>query len=78
MSNIGRIKRAIQSAVADGYVTKTELARAARLPITTLIGMEKAEWNPLSVTLEALDQALEALSRQDGKRRPSMRAQPAA
>jgi len=77
MSNIRQIKSDIQRAIADERITKSELARRARLPVTTLIGMDREDWNPKSSTLEALEVALRTVGR---KPRPNRRAsfQPAA
>lgn len=77
-STIAKIKRDIQTAILTGKVTKTELARQADIPITTLIGCEKPGWNPHSTTLAALESALAKLER---KPRPKVRRgayQPAA
>ncbi len=79
MSHIDKIKHDIQRAVAKGLVTKSELARQANIPVTTLIGMDRPEWNPLSATLKALEVALYELI-PERRARPSRRAayQPAA
>ncbi len=65
-----QIKR-VQRFVAKATMTKTALAELAGLPLTTLIGMERAEWNPSSATLKALVRALDSL---EGKgNRPNCR-----
>jgi DNA-binding XRE family transcriptional regulator len=49
----------VQKFVGAAIMTKTELAARAGLPLTTLIGMEKADWNPRSTTLRALVRAID-------------------
>ena len=49
----------VQKFVGASVMTKTELATRAGLPLTTLIGMEKADWNPRSTTLRALVRAID-------------------
>lgn len=46
--------RRVQLFVATSGLTKTRIAHLAGIPLTTLIGMEKADWNPRSTTLSAL------------------------
>jgi hypothetical protein len=79
MSEIENIKMEIQRAILAGEFSKTQLARKASVPITTLIGMEKKGWNPHSHTLAALEVALAELRAK--KARPKQRRgafQPAA
>ena len=81
MSHIDRIKSDIQRAIAAGRVRKSELARQAGIPLTTLIGMERRDWNPSSFTLGRLEVALaELLPDRERKPHPKKRAayQPAA
>lgn len=73
MSNVEKIRREIQQAVAAGRVTKSELARQADIPVTTLIGMDKPSWNPHWGTLAALEVALIELI-PERKSRPKKRA----
>ncbi len=49
----------VQKYVARATETKTSLANRAGLPLSTLIGMEKNDWNPRSVTLIALVRAVD-------------------
>lgn len=64
-AQINRIQRFVASAV----MTKTALADAAGLPLTTLIGMEKADWNPNSNTLRALVRAIDRIESADAKKK---------
>lgn len=59
----------IQRFVASTVMTKTALADAAGLPLTTLIGMEKADWNPNSNTLRALVRAIDRIESADAKKK---------
>lgn len=63
-----QIKR-VQAFVAASVVTKTKLAETADLPITTLIGMEKADWNPRSTTLRALVRAIDKIESDRDKKK---------
>ena len=76
---VTKTKVAIQVFISDGYATKRALAERANLPETTLIGLERPDWNPRTSTLAALARALEKLEA-ERKRRPRYRAayQPAA
>ncbi len=59
MDQITRQLTRIQRFVASATVTKTVLATKAGLPITTLIGMERPDWNPSARTLAALSRAVD-------------------
>lgn len=63
-----QIKR-VQAFVAGSTVTKTKLAETADLPITTLIGMERGDWNPRSSTLKALVRAIDRLESDRDKKK---------
>lgn len=61
--------RRVQAFVASSVVTKTKLAETADLPITTLIGMEKSDWNPRSTTLRALVRAIDRIESDRDKKK---------
>lgn len=44
----------VRKAVACGRYTKSELAERAGVPRTTLIKLERSEWNPHATTLRNL------------------------
>ena len=54
MNEFDRILDRIRAPILQGRMTKRELARRAGLPETTLIGMEKNDWNPRAGTLRRL------------------------
>ena len=72
--------RRVQLFVATSGLTKTRIASMANVPLTTLIGMEKPEWNPRSTTLRALVGAInkyeigEARRKANPKRRQHVEA----
>lgn len=59
MDQITRQIARIQAFVASATITKTALAAKASLPLSTLIGMEKPDWNPKAKTLAALSRAID-------------------
>lgn len=61
MSNVEQQIRRAQKAVADGVVTRGELARMAGLRSTTIRHMLDPSWNPTAKTLTALEAALDKL-----------------
>jgi len=61
--------RRVQRFVDGQSVTKTKLALTAGLPITTLIGMERLDWNPRSSTLRALVRAIDKLESDAAKKK---------
>ncbi len=67
----------IQRFVASAVMTKTALAAKADLPLSTLIGMEKPDWNPHSSTLRALVRAIDRIEAETAKKkaRAELRAQ---
>ncbi len=65
--------RRVQTFVARATTTKTALAKRAGLPLSTLIGMESADWNPRSETLKRLVRAIDSL--EGPGKRPKRRAQ---
>lgn len=65
-------QRLVQRVIKNGRVTKTKLAEEAGVPLTTLIGMEREDWNPRRSTLAALTEAVYRL-RLD-RVRPKLRA----
>lgn len=58
MDEITEQIRRVQRFVATAGITKTRIAALASIPLTTLIGMEKSDWNPRSTTLRALVSAI--------------------
>jgi len=54
MNEFDRILDRIRAPIIQGRMTKRELARRAGLPETTLIGMERPDWNPRADTLRRL------------------------
>ncbi len=54
MNDFDQILDRIRAPILSGRMTKRELARRAGLPETTLIGMEKPQWNPRADTLRRL------------------------
>lgn len=59
----------IQRFVASQVMTKTALAGKAGLPLSTLIGMERADWNPHATTLRALVRAIDRIESEDAKKK---------
>ena len=59
----------IQRFVASGSMTKTELASRASLPLTTLIRVERSDWNPHSSTLRALVRAIDRIELDEAKKK---------
>ena len=64
-AQILRIQRFVTSCV----MTKTALAERAGLPLTTLIGLEKPDWNPHSSTLRALVCAIDRIEAEAAKKK---------
>lgn len=69
MDQITRQIIRIQKFVAIATVTKTALASRAGLPLTTLIGMEKDDWNPKAKTLAALSRAIDYYEAESAKKK---------
>ena len=69
MDEITQQIRRVQRFVAAASVTKTRLAEVADVPLTTLIGMEKEDWNPRSTTLRALVSAVNSLESSASKKK---------
>lgn len=58
MDDLDKIIAKIRRPIAEGRMTKAELARRAGLPQTTLICLERSTWNPRAVTIKRLLAAL--------------------
>ena len=58
---IDKQRRRVQAFVARGEMSKHALARAAKLPPTTLTGLERKDWNPLPKTLTALIRVIQEI-----------------
>ena len=80
MDQITRQITRIQKFVDSATVTKTALAAKAGLPLSTLIGMEYADWNPKAKTLAALSRAVDHIEadRAKKKARDELKSQVAA
>lgn len=72
-----QIKR-VQAFVASATTTKTVLAQKAGLPLSTLIGMERLDWNPRSETLRRLVRAVDAFEGRVVRPKKRQAFQPAA
>lgn len=61
MNDITRQIRRVQSAIADGTITKAQLAYAAGLRRSVLTGLERESWTPSSATLAKIVDAMDEL-----------------
>lgn len=58
MDDLDKLIARIREPIASGRMTKTEMARRAGLPLTTLIELQRPTWNPRADTLRALLKAV--------------------
>lgn len=58
MDDLDKLIARIREPILSGRMTKTEMARRAGLPITTLIELHRPGWNPRAATLKALLKAV--------------------